>query len=172
MNINTKGTGWGTVILPFAADIPAGLTAYAVEAFDGANLTMSEVESLEANKPYLLMGSVQTTLTGDAQGTNLTYTDGLLTGVYAETVAPAGSYVKQGSGFALVAEGDEVSVAANQAYLTYSGETAPEVITAIKSLAATSQTSNATTIYNLAGQQVSRMQKGVYVVNGTKVAVK
>ena len=175
VNVKTSN-GWGTVILPFAAEVPAGVTAYVVEGFDGTEVSMSEVDALAANTPYLLIGSVNVTLKGDAQGTAISnkLEGNLLTGVYAETLAPVGSYVKEGNHFAIVNEGEEVSVAANEAYLTYplgEEEEPVEVITAIKSLAAQALPANSA-IYNLAGQQVSKAVKGIYVQNGKKVVVK
>jgi len=175
VNVKTTG-GWGTVILPFAAEVPAGVEAYVVEGFNGTDVEMTAVDELAANTPYLLIGSVNVTLTGDAQGTAIVnkVEGNLLTGVYAETLVPAGSYVKDGNHFAIVTEGEEVSVAANEAYLTYplaEGEEPVEVITAIRTIAAQAQPVNGA-IFNLAGQQVSKAVKGIYVQGGKKVVVK
>ncbi len=172
--INTTAAGWGTTMLPFAvAQLPSDVKAYTCAAVNGTTLTLEEVEALEANKPYIIEGAWNETLTGDAQGTALTYTEGLLTGVYAETDAPVGTYVLQNLddkvAFYKVAEGSEPTVTANHAYLTVpstasgvrafflDGETTG--IDAIKAL-----TNGEATIYNTNGVQIPQLQKGMNII--------
>ena len=85
----SRSGNWGTIILPFNAAIPEGLTAYSCSAVDANDkLTLESVDAFEANTPYIIKGTCEATLTGDAQGTQPTYTSGLLTGVYsASTIA-------------------------------------------------------------------------------------
>ena len=178
VTVNTTEAGWGTVMFPFAvAELPEGVKAYTCDAVEGSTLTLTEVDALEANKPYIVEGAWNATLTGDAQGTTLTNTVGLLTGVYADTKAPVASYVLQNQGgnvaFYLVEDGAQPTAGANHAYLTVaSGVKAfflGEVETAIQSLQAAGE---GRAIYNLSGQRVQKAQRGVYVVNGKKVVVK
>ena len=178
VTVNTTEAGWGTVMFPFAvAELPEGVKAYTCDAVEGSTLTLTEVDALEANKPYIVEGAWNATLTGDAQGTALTNTVGLLTGVYADTQAPVASYVLQNQGgnvaFYLVEDGAQPTAGANHAYLTVaSGVKAfflGEVETAIQSLQAAGE---GRAIYNLSGQRVQKAQRGVYVVNGKKVVVK
>ena len=180
ITINTTVAGWGTVMLPFAvAELPGGVKAYSCAGVDGTTLTLTAVEKLEANKPYIIEGAWNATLTGDAQGTKLTYTDGLLTGVYAETTAPEGSYVLQNQdnvvGFYLV-ENSDIEVPANRAYLTVNGSGVKgfffgsDDATAVKGVEAAGEEAGA--IYNLAGQRVEKAVKGIYIINGKKVLVK
>ena len=182
ITINTTAAGWGTVMLPFAvAKLPEGVKAYSCAEVEenGATLVLTAAEKLEANKPYIIEGAWEDTLTGDAQGTALTYTDGLLTGVYAETTAPEGSYVLQNQdgvvGFYLV--DSEIEVPANRAYLTVAngGDVkgfffGSDDATAVKGIEAAGEEAGA--IYNLAGQRVEKAVKGVYIINGKKVLVK
>lgn len=182
ITINTTAAGWGTTILPFAvAEIPEGVKVYTCDETVGATLTLVEVNALEANKPYIIEGAWNETLTGDAQGTALSYTEGLLTGVYAQTPAPVGSYVLQKLNdtvaFYEVAEGKQPKVGANRAYLNdasaeagikafYLGGDAD----AIKSVFDGLVNGDA---YDLGGRKVNKLQKGnVYIVNGKKVVVK
>ena len=176
--INTTTAGWGTVILPFAvSQLPNGVKAYTCAEVNGAKLTLIEVEALEANKPYIIEGACNTVLTGDAQGTKLTYTEGLLTGVYADTPAPVGTYVLQllndKIGFYKVvqetADDPVPTVGANHLYLTVpsapagvrafflDGETTG--IDAIKAL-----TNGEATIYNTNGVQIPQLQKGMNII--------
>lgn len=180
--INTTVAGWGTTMLPFAvASLPTDVKAYTCAEVNDTKLTLVEVTALEANKPYIIEGAWDETLTGDAQGTALTYTEGLLTGVYAAQAIPVGSYGMQnqdveGVGFYRVEDGLTKQITANHAYLTvpnaggvkafYFGDTETAIKSVFDGVAAGD-------IYDLNGRKVARMQKGgIYVVNGHKVMVK
>ena len=170
--INTTAAGYGTTMLPFAvASLPEGVKAYTCAEVSGNTLTLDEVTALEANKPYIIEGAWEANLTGDAQGTALTYTDGLLTGVYAQTDAPVGSYVLQNLndvvGFYKVAEGEgkQPKVGANHAYLTVPSEARALYFnnaTAIRAIEAL--TSGEAEIYNAAGARQNSLQKGVNII--------
>lgn len=168
--VNTSDAGWGTIIAPFAVStIPSGVKVYSCAAVDGKLLTLTEVTALEANKPYIVEGSWDETLTGDAQGTELTYTDGLLTGVYAKQAAKADTYVMQnntdGVGFYKVASGKEPTIEANHAYLTVNSSARAFLFddaTAIKAIEALA--SGKAEIFNAAGARVQGLQKGVNII--------
>jgi len=166
ITINTTAAGYGTTILPFAvAEIPNDVKVYTCAAVEGSVLTLAAVEALEANKPYIIEGAWDETLTGDAQGTALTYTEGLLTGVYTSTPAPVGSYVLQNNdskvGFYQVAEGKQPTVGANRAYL--------EVPTEAKSRAAFFfEADDATAISTIAAMTAGEVE-GIYTIGGAKV---
>ena len=184
--INTTAAGWGTTILPFAASIPEGVKVYTCAAAEGTTLTLVEVQALKANKPYIIEGSWNETLTGDAQGIQPTYTEGLLTGVYAESTATAGTYVMQKQdnkvGFFKVAEGKEPTIKANRCYMNaptgearaayFFDDNETTGINAIEAL-----TSGDVQIFNAAGAQLPKLQKGMNIIrkaDGTsfKVMVK
>ena len=185
ISFNTTAAGWGTVMLPFAvAALPTGVKAYTcaeVDKVDETTLTLVEVDALEANKPYIIEGAWEATnLTGDAQGTALTVTEGLLTGVYDDKTVPVGSYVllneANGVGFYKVVEGKQPTATANRAYLTLPA--AAEVkeffalggsATAIRNIVKIQQ---GQTIYNLAGQRMNNVRKGVNIIGGKKVVIK
>lgn len=95
---------WGTICLPFEAEVPAGLTAYSVVGVDGDELQLEAVDFMEMNTPYLLNGTAGS-YTFDGPDTtpyfNSPFADGLLRGnTKASTdaspvYAPADSYVLQ-----------------------------------------------------------------------------
>ena len=183
ITINTTAAGWGTVMLPFAvAELPENVKAYSVSELkdDQEELDLVEVTALEANKPYIIEGAWEETLTGDAQGTALNYTDGLLTGTYERIAAPNESYILQKQndvvGFYQVDTNEaQPNVPANRAYLTvpaagvkafFLGNDTDAIKSVFDGVAAGD-------IYDLAGRKVAKMQKGnVYIVNGKKVLVK
>ena len=182
VTINTSAAGWGTVILPFAFDeLPAGVKAYTCAAVNGATLTLEEATALEANKPYIIEGAWEATLTGDAQGTALTYTEGLLTGTYADMEAINGTYIMQKHedkvGFYQVdTENAQPKVPANRAYLAdpdsdvkafFLGDEAADAIRDVFGGVAGGD------VFDLAGRKVATMQKGnAYIINSKKVIIK
>ena len=189
LNIKAENQ-YGTIILPFDAEIPTGVTAYSVSETTGDVLNITQVQDGDfvANTPYIVFaeGGAETSLEGlGAAYTDATYTEGLLTGVYAETAAPVGSFVLQNNngkvGFYRVADGGQPTVGANHAYLTeeagaraayFFGEGVTNGINAIEAL-----TEGNVGIFNAAGVQQPRLQKGLNIVkkaDGTsfKVMVK
>ena len=172
IEINTTAAGWGTVMLPFAQELPAEVKAYTCNATEDDRLTLTEVNALEANKPYLIEGAWDETVTGDAQGIALNYTEGLFTGVYADQDAPVGNYVLQNKkeklGFYRVAEGKQPTVGSNHAYLTvpasardafFFGEGETTAISMLKALS-----EGTVEIYNLNGVKQSKLQKGTNIL--------
>ncbi len=184
ITINTTTAGWGTTILPFAAQKPADVKVYSCAEIDGSTLTLVVVDALEANKPYIIEGAWNETLNGDAQGTALTNTEGLLTGVYAQTPAPVGSYVLQKQNgtvaFYKVAADKQPTMGANRAYLTVPGNTAKVLsfggdATGINTLDAL--LNGDVEIFNVSGMKQNSLQKGMNIIkmsDGTtrKVMVK
>ena len=176
ITINTTDAKWGTTILPFAvASLPEGVKAYTCAEVkeNGTDLNLVYVDALEANKPYIIEGVWSETLIGDAQGTALTYTEGLLTGVYAAQDAPVDSYVLQKNkknnnkvGFYKVKDGEQPTVGANRCYLTvpssarafflFDNETG---ISAIEAL-----TSGEAQIFDINGVQQPGLQKGMNII--------
>ncbi len=179
ITINTTAAGWGTVILPVdGLEVPLGVKAYSCAEVSGTTLTLEEVSALEANKPYIIEGSWQETIAGgDALGSALTYTEGLLTGVYAATPAPVDSYVLQKNGdkvaFYQVETGEQPTVGANRAYLTYeapAGDAKARAFffegddaTAIATISALTS-GEVEAIYTIGGARVNSLQKGINIV--------
>ena len=171
---------YATFVAPFDVKIPANVTAYTIDGAEGNTLKMTEVSTtIKANTPVVLYKeSALDATTFYGMPVAGEPTEGLLTGVYTETTATAGTYVLQNNddlvGFYQVATGEEPTVGANRAYLTARSNGVKAFffgdVTAIKNVFEGVAASN---IYDLNGRKVSKMQKGgVYVVNGKKVLVK
>ncbi|MBR4242277.1 MAG: hypothetical protein IKR98_00030 [Bacteroidaceae bacterium] len=186
VSVNLVAGKYGTRIFPFTPTLPSAVKAYSCKAVDGSTLTLVEVDSPEANTPYIIYseyGYSGEALTGWGTATADSYTEGLLTGVYTNAVVPVNSYVLQTPGgyqaFYKVTEEGKKS-AANRCYLTLPAESPESTVkafylnfsdeTAINAVEAT-QNENAA-IFNLAGQRVSKAQKGLYIVNGKKVIMR
>lgn len=178
---------FGTLVLPFAAQLPADGKAYALDGelnvIDG-ELVGSAVTSLAANKPVLVTKAGEYTASAVSvaeTSASQINTNGNLTGVYQNTEAPVGSYVlqnhpaTQGVAFYLVGE-VKPTVKPFRAFIpaqdakvkaikvVFDGEA-----TGIKEI--TSDNTKAE-IFDLSGHRVAKAQKGVYIINGKKVIKK
>ena len=174
--------GYATLMLPFNAELPAGMKAYTCTAnADEATLTLTEVKTLAANTPYLVEGEGSFEFNGYGLATKDSYTSASLTGTYTEVAAPVDSYVLQQldgyTAFYHVAKDKQPKVGANRCYLTVPAGTAKapmfsisrgEDTTGIENSTLNAQPS--TVIYDLMGRKVDTMVKGnMYIVNGKKV---
>ena len=120
------------------------------------------------------------TFTSNGETNTNSPVNGALTGVYASTVVPSGSYILTNEsgvvGFRK-ADGSTNYVTANHAYLTADGTGAGILdidfggVTGITNTNCTNDT-NIGGVYNLTGQRVSQPTKGMYIVNGKKVMIK
>ena len=167
---------------------------------EDATLVLEAVEAIAANTPYIVKAAADFTHTFEGFGAAETtsYTVGMLTGTFAEMKAVEGTYVLQnqaekGVGFYKV-ETEKPIVKANRAYLN--AEAAPAgsnvqafilkgidgdgTTTGIDGTVAEADTT--VNVYNLNGilvrqnvkmsEALDGLQKGIYIVNGTKKAVK
>lgn len=169
-------TDYGTLILPFASDIPAGLEAYSCTTLNGNVLVLEKAATLAANTPYIMGGTAGTyTFTGTPVAAESSLTAGLLTGVLEATKAPADSYVLQDNeGLGFYSVGDKnITVPAYRCYLN-AGPAGALVVR----FGGTTNISNVEaegdqTVYDILGRKVEGpVQKGFYIVNGKKVFVK
>lgn len=193
VNVNiAAGVQYGTRIFPFTPSLSDlnGVTFYSCSTTAENNtLTLVEVENPVADTPYIIYaenGLANTDLTGWGVAKAMEATVGSLTGVYAPTAAPVGSYVLQKNnnkvGFYEVADGKQPTVGAYRCYLTDLTNSArgafffeDETTTAIDAIDAL--TSGDAQIFNANGAQLPALQKGMNIVkkaDGTsyKVIVK
>ena len=170
---------YGTFCAPFDVEVPAGVTAYTVPSIDGNLLNLQEVGgTIPAKTPVVLYaesGLEKVMFFGLAEEGNPVAD--VLTGVYENTVVPVGSYVLQNLngkvGFYLVAEGKQPTLGANRCYLTvpasgvkafyFDGNDA----TGISDVDANVDANEV--IYNIAGQRINKLQKGINIINGKKI---
>jgi len=182
----TDDVNYATRIFPFVPALPGDVKAYTCETLDGTTLHLTEVAQPVANVPYILESNsaIESSVEGWPLGKadTPTYTSGLLTGVYADTKAPVGTYVLQnlnGSvAFYVVEEGTEPTVTPYRAYLTAPAETGIKAInfpgaddaTGISAIEAL--TDGTAEIFNAAGQRVPRLEKGVNIIRMSNGSVK
>lgn len=178
-NRSTTANKYGTICLPYAGTVTGG-TLYSVDGIVNGELTLTEVATPKAGVPYIFQAngeklSVAFTAGAAAEASSSDY----LVGVSKDTEATPGTYVLQTIGgvqkFRVVAD-VKPTIPAGRAYLQVASAGGREFIefpgttTAINALEAI--TNNNAEIYDLNGRKLNKLQKGVNIVNGTKVVVK
>ena len=193
--------GYNTVVLPFdltAAQVQAvfgaGSTVYSYSEnssdVNSAELSFTKVNAgtITANVPVLVQATsastsneiagvtIESASDAKVEGTNFDYV-----GVYALTNLAEGDYflaTKEEFQYVFQSDGTDDSAKPFRAY--FQKKTAAPVkavlfidgvATAIEAIDAQPAEQNGN-IFNLAGQRVNKAQRGVYIINGKKVAVK
>jgi len=177
--LNMTDAGFATLILPFDAELPAGLGAYTCTGLSGDCITLERQEKISANTPLLVEGrSGNYTFKGVAVAEEETYTKGLLTGVFRKRVATEDMFVLTLiDGKIAFYPADPINpptIGANRCYLSLPG------VSLAKALYF--DTDNATSIagtndniqyeievYDLNGQRVLRPDRGIYIIDGKKI---
>lgn len=191
---------YGTIILPINYLKPNNVKLYSCDGEENGVLTLTEYTgSTPKNKPYIIEYTDEATMptaedpkvyqligySNEAATTN--QQEGWLTGVLQDETCyvPNGSYIlskyNDKLGFYQV-EGDNVKVAAKyKCYLTINSpvQSAPkalffeenDTVTDITNIFG-GESNQRIEIYNLAGQRIHSLQKGVNIVNGKKVIVR
>ena len=178
----SAGNKFSTAILPFDAELPAGLEAYSCTSTDGENLVLTSQTSMQAFTPYILYApnGYEGTLTGtvDADKYEQQVTEGYLTGtvVAHEVTAGEGHYVlqNQGEGPMFYRVGDtSFGIPAGKCWLTLPASVQGVASfqlhrpTGIETIPVS--TIDASAIYDLSGRRIAHPSKGVYIVGGKKV---
>ena len=191
---------YGTIILPINYLKPDHVKLYSCDGEVNGVLTLTEYTGTEPkNKPYIIEYTDEATmptaedskvyqLIGYSNGAATeNKTEGWLTGVLQDETCyvPNGSYIlskyNDKLGFYQV-EGDNVKVAAKyKCYLTINSpvQSAPKALFFEENGTVTDitnifggESNQRIEIYNLAGQRIHSLQKGVNIVNGKKVIVR
>ncbi len=174
--------GWATVCLPFEASVPSGVKAWEIESVNAGVLNMKSITTIPANKAVLLQFDEATGLAVYASSATVAKTVAAsesgkteLVGVYAKQQAPVGSYVLQKKNgtlaFYKVETDKQPNIPAFRAYLTVDPSAAKGNVMRINFEETTgiSDMQNNETIltpamkYNMAGQSVKHMKKGVQI---------
>lgn len=181
---------FGTLVLPYAvAALPEGCEAYQLAGVENGRVTGEPLQAIGANAPVLLVGEGDCAFEAsdvEVAATPAEASLGALTGVYARTTAPRGSYVLQNqpevAGMAFYhVESDAVRVNPFTAYLTDAVANAANQnalaidlnggVTAVDGVEAAAD-ATVEAIYDLSGRQLDRMAKGVNVVKLSDGTVK
>lgn len=177
-----NGKAYATIYLPFGITLPEDVEAYKITVSGEWACPASMGHSLPANTPALLVSEDGTTATFAAVDESASAdTDGN---------ALAGTLKAQHvDGYVLNAVGGQLgfyklsstgTLAANRAYLPTTVGSAVKgfilnwdsLVDGIDRLPADAPSTPEATIYNLAGQRISKPQKGINIINGKKFIIK
>lgn len=121
--------GYGTLILPFDCEIPAGLTVFECDGVDdNCKLVLNKVNSFAANTPYILKGSPASYhFEGVYKALFDEYATPYMTGVFANKKVPVGAYVLQnqadeGLAFYRVYDGTDLTISPYRCYINCLGD--------------------------------------------------
>ena len=175
-----------TFCAPFTVAIPADYQSYVtvstVTDVDNSVLVLEPVENgvIPAHTPVIVQIPMpyEMPVSGIYVKGTAAPTVGLLTGVYEDTPAPADSYVLQSNegvvGFYQVAAQAQPMITANHCYLTVSSNVKAFFLneddaTSINEELRMKNEESEGGIYNLAGQRIQKMQRGINIINGKKI---
>ena len=179
IELEVTEAGYATTYLPFAVSAPSGVQAYTAEFAEKENYKYLALNEVNANIPALtavVLKADPATYTFGIVAEEGTPVEGnVLKGTCVSTEA-TGKYIlangDEGVGFYYANEG---TLAANKAYVEVDSESgikafffADDNATGIEMVNGQSSMVNGS-IYNLAGQRMSKMQKGINIVGGKKV---
>lgn len=171
--------GYATFCLPYNATVPEGLTAYtATDNGEFVKLTAKEGGKIAAKEGVVLKGDEGTYTFVAAEGSVSATEGNQMVGVTEET-----QLTEADNAYMLTRKKDDKSIAfrllktnytlgANKAYLKVDGSAnTRELIPALwddnaTGIEKTTENNATNIIYNLAGQKLTRAQKGIYIING------
>lgn len=171
----------GTVIFPFDADFPySGVSGCAIKGI-GTDMPYVESEpitSFKANTPYCIMaGPGKYVFEGVSRAIKPSYSEGPLVGTYTSYTTQGGNEYKltvDWDGFYVFNRADGQYIPENECYLKCDNSSnaiflwREDAVTGISSIANEQQPMD-NEIYNLAGQRLQKMQKGIYIQGGKKI---
>lgn len=185
-------SNYSTLCLPFAMDADRTSAAfsevYAFDAVEGSSLKFVTASSITAGTPYLVKAKNSTLSVNnvevDPSTTTLDVekTDGISTVTFKGVFSPIGALPTDGSRYVVSSNklyqvNSAVGLDGYRAYFISEATSSAKSFvlnfdnTTVINAVEAAQTENAV-IYNLAGQRLSKAQKGINIINGKKVLVK
>lgn len=173
---------WSTLCLPFAFDIPEGLTVYSINGIneDTQTIVIQEEQSTKAHKPYLVNGKTGFySLSGHRKTLeNQTLQNGLLVGTYDTIQVFSNAYILQNqngrTGFYRVSQQAAPLILPNRAYLSYAPKHS-SIITCFviiddnneSSIESIAESEQQCSYYNLDGTKINHLNKGFNLIRMT-----
>lgn len=179
---NLPASGYATMVLPFACEMPDGVYAYNA-VYENEELVCTKYgTAVPANTPFIAYknGGGETTFsasTGSIPATPGEIKEECLVGTYTRQQVPAGSYVISSGKLMSVTAGNEPTIGQFRAYLTIPGAGAGElrmkfveeegISTGISNI---SENDCKEVIFDMKGRRVSEMKRGnIYIRNNKKI---
>ncbi len=186
---NIPAGEWIGLCLPFNYDIPSGWDVRELTGVSGsgenASMKFSSATSIVAGKPYIVKPSkiVETITATDkaivTESTNTTSGGVTMVGNLNQTTIPQNSFYINTSSELKKLTAASATLKGFRAYFTVDGVSGVKALSFDFDDDATGineelrmKNEESTSIFNLAGQRLSKTQKGINIVNGKKVMVK
>lgn len=168
---------WGTLMLPFDANVPSGIVAYNCSAVEGNSITLSESVTLYANTPYLLNGVPGIySFSGIPNVEKNEYNSGCMSGVHSATTIKSGYVLQNIDGllaFYRVNSNTPITVPGGHCYINTTGDAQYISIDNTTGVDEMDYNSENAGIYNINGVKVeSTNNNKVYIINKKKKLVK
>lgn len=179
-SITLGSEGWGTLCLPYDAEIPSGLKVYEVKGVNNKDMLIYyKTDKIEINKAYLIGGTPGTYSFFGPDTEQGVYRNGLLYGVTKKTgdYVPMGAYVlknqSEGVGFYKVTQMYSVRANRYQAYLQTESTAGSRIVIGSESGINNIQMDDddQSTILNILGHR-SQSASGLMIKNGKLIFVK
>ena len=168
---------WGTLMLPFDANVPSGIVAYNCSAVEGNSITLSESVTLYANTPYLLNGVPGIySFSGIPNVEKNEYNSGCMSGVHSATTIKSGYVLQNIDGllaFYRVNSNTPITLPGGHCYINTTGDAQYISIDNTTGVDEMDYNSENAEIYNINGVKVeSTNNNRVYIINKKKKLVK
>jgi len=176
---------WIGLCLPFDYDIPSGWDVRELDHVDGsgenASMKFASASSIEAGKPYIVKTGSDVTeisVTDKTFGTPASSVsdNGVnMIGNIGQTTIPEGSFYISNQGELKKLVGNDATLKGFRAYFTVDGGSSVKALsfdfdddaTGIERAQGVQEVQGP--IYNLAGQRLNKVQRGINIINGKKI---
>lgn len=168
---------WGTLMLPFDTNVPAGIIAYNCTSVDGNSVVLNESSTIYANTPYLLNGIPGTySFNGIPNVEKNEYSSGCMNGVHSATTIYSGYVLQENDGivaFFKVNENKPIEVPAGHGYINITGDAMYIRIDRTTGINEIDYNSEGSEIYDINGINVESTENNrVYIINNKKKYIK
>ncbi len=181
VEVTVGSTGYTTYVTPAAVSFPEGVEAFIVTAINEGSMHMDPVDAVPAGTAVVVKAA-QGTYTLSTATETVDVDDNLLLASDGTVKGGSNIYVlaNKSKGVGFYPTATTINIPEGKAYLDTSATGhVKEFIAfdfggtdAINAIDNGQLTVDSSVIYNVAGQRVGKMTKGIYVVNGKKVIVK
>lgn len=175
---NLHESGIGTLMLPFDADIPAGMEVYIATDVVNHHVEVDAQTSIKAGTPLIVMGEGgEYSFTGTPSVFSIEHSEGVLTGTSIQRTITDGYVLQtqnQLTGFYQVDADKPITMPAFRCWLNY--EQASEVLpflnifTHIDAVKGLDKEENV--YYDLQGRCIQHPTTGLYIIKGKKTIIK
>lgn len=169
--------GVGTLVLPFDAEVPTGLSVYKATEVVDDQIQLAQQDGILAGTPLIVLGQAGTyVFKGTATTSETEFCEGVLTGTTEQKVITEG-YVLQRqnsvTGFYKVDATKPITVPAYRCWLNYDDANVKRLVLGLPTgISNIGHSTSNDEWYDIDGRRVDTQRKGIYIKQGSKKAFK